>query len=301
MPNYLDPKILSRIKSMELRAKLVVEGFLVGMHRSPYHGFSVEFAEHRPYQSGDELRRIDWKVYARQERFYTKQFEEETNLRAYIILDTSNSMAYSSSGLTKFEYGAYLSASLAWLLIYQKDAVSFTLFDEEIKHYSPPSSTQTHLSNIMQVLEKARTSQKTKIPSVLNEIAAKIKKRGLIIFISDLLAPETEVIDALKIFRHKKNEVIVFHILDPAELDFPFKESMIFKDIETSDELPAGEEIKLSYQREVHKFIETYKQGFYSHNIDYLLLPSSEPLEKSLTFYLSKRRKIGLTHSSAYR
>ena len=136
--DWLDPKVLSRIKSMELRARLVVEGFLVGMHKSPYHGFSVEFAEHRQYQPGDELRRIDWKAYARRDRFYTKQFEEETNLRAHIILDASNSMSYTSNGVTKFEYSACIAASLAWLLIHQKDAVSFTIFDEKIEHYLPP-------------------------------------------------------------------------------------------------------------------------------------------------------------------
>ena len=206
MQKWLDPKILSKIKSMELRARLVVEGFLVGIHRSPYHGFSVEFTDHRPYQPGDELRKIDWKAYARRERFYTKQFEEETNLKAYIILDASNSMAYSSNGVTKFEYGAYISASLAWLLIHQKDAVSFTVFDEKIEHYLPPSSTKLHLSHIIQVLEEVKPSKKTKILSILSQIAAKIKKRGLIIFISDLLAPEDEVIDALKKFRYRKRE-----------------------------------------------------------------------------------------------
>ncbi|MDI6841055.1 MAG: DUF58 domain-containing protein [bacterium] len=290
MQKWLDPKVLSRIKSMELRAKLVVEGFLVGIHRSPYHGFSVEFTDHRPYQPGDELRRIDWKAYARRERFYTKQFEEETNLKAYIILDASNSMAYSSNGVSKFEYGAYISASLAWLLIHQKDAVSFTIFNEEIEHYLAPSSTKIQLSHIIQLLEETKPSKKTKIMATLSQIAVKIKKRGLIIFLSDLLAPEDEVIDALKKFRHRKNEVLVFHILDPAELNLPFKESLIFKDLETQDELPADESIRFSYKREMEKLINTYKHGFYSNNIDYLMLRTSESLEKALAFYLARRR-----------
>jgi len=290
MQDWLDPKVLSKLKSMELRARLVVEGFLVGMHRSPYHGFSVEFAEHRQYQPGDELRRIDWKAYARRERFYTKQFEEETNLRAHIILDASNSMAYTSNGVTKFEYSACIAASLAWLLIHQKDAVSFTLFDENIEHYLPPRATKIHLSNIMQVLETAKPSKKTKIPSSLTQVAVKIKKRGLIILLSDLLVPQSEVISALKNFRARKNEVIVFHILDPAEVDFPFKESLIFRDLETDEELPAGEDIGLAYRKEMREFINTYKHGFYSNNIDYLMLRTSESLEKSLVFYLAKRR-----------
>ncbi|PIU28258.1 MAG: DUF58 domain-containing protein [Candidatus Hydromicrobium americanum] len=288
---WFDPKVLSKIKPMELRAKLIVEGFLVGMHRSPYHGFSVEFREHRPYQPGDEPKRIDWKIYARQERLYTKQFEEETNSLVHIILDGSNSMSYGSNHLTKFEYAATLSACLSWLLIHQRDAVSFTIFDEKISSYLPPSGTKLQLSRILQTLDKAKPSYQTKIPDVLNEISARIKKKGIVIFLSDLLAPEADIIKALKNIRYRKNEVIVFHILDPAELHLPFKESAIIKDIETHEKLPITPDIKQIYQKELQKFIDTYRQNFHLHNIDYLLLPTSEPLEKSLVFYLARRRK----------
>ncbi len=289
---WLDPKVLSKIKSMELRAKLIVEGFLVGIHRSPYHGFSVEFQEHRPYQPGDEPKRIDWKIYARRERLYTKQFEEETNSLVHIILDGSNSMGYGSNHITKFEYAATLSACLSWLLIHQKDAVSFTIFDEKISSYLPPSGTKLQLSRILQVLDKAKPAKQTKIPEVLNEISSRIKKKGIVIFLSDLLAPESSVIKALKNIRYRKNEVIVFHILDPAELNFPFKEPAILKDLETHAEIPITTDIKQTYQQELQKLINIYRQNFHSHNIDYLLFPTSEPIEKSLVFYLARRRKM---------
>lgn len=288
---WLDPKILAKIKPMELRARLIVEGFLVGIHRSPYHGFSVEFREHRPYQPGDEPKRIDWKIYARSERLYTKQFEEETNSLVYIILDGSNSMNYSSNHITKFEYAATLSASLAWLLIHQKDAVAFTVFDEKISSYLPPSGTQLQLSRILQVLDQSKPSNQTKIPEVLNEISARIRKKGIVIFLSDLLATESSVIKALKDIRYRKNEVIVFHILDPTELTFPFKEPYIFKDLETGFEIPATPSIMQSYRERLQAFINTYRQNFYSNDIDYLLLPTSEHIERSLVFYLARRKK----------
>jgi uncharacterized protein (DUF58 family) len=292
MKSFFDPNIISKIKPLELRAKLIVEGFLVGMHRSPYHGFSVEFVEHRPYQPGDELKKIDWKVYARHEKLYTKKFEEETNVLVYIILDSSNSMGYSSGkGITKFEYSATISASLAWLLIHQKDKVSFTIFDEEIRHYLPPSGTKLHLSHILQTMEENSPSRKTKIPKVLDEIGAKIKKKGIVIFISDLLVNENTVIRRLKNIRYRNNEVIVFHILDPFEINFSLKESAIFKDLETHSQITVTPEIKYSYQKSVQNFINTYKQAFYSHNIDYILLSTLEPIDTSLAFYLAKRKR----------
>ncbi len=289
---WIDPKTLSKIKSMELRAKLIVEGFLVGIHRSPYHGFSLEFREHRPYQPGDEPKRIDWKIYARRERLYTKQFEEETNSLVHIILDGSNSMGYGSNNTTKFEYAATLGACLSWLLVRQKDAVSFTLFDEKISSYLPPSGTKLQLSRILKVLDKAKPSKQTKVPEVLNEISARIKKKGIVIFLSDLLAPEADIIKALKNIRYRKNEVIVFHILDPSELNFSFKESAILKDLETNEETPITPEMKQTYQQELKKLIDTYRHNFHSHNIDYILSSTSEPIEKALTFYLARRRKI---------
>jgi uncharacterized protein (DUF58 family) len=291
MTSFLNPKILSRIKPLELRAKHIVEGFLVGIHRSPYHGFSVEFAEHRPYQPGDDPKRIDWKVYARRERLYTKKSEQETNALIHIILDASNSMSYSSGGITKFEYGATVGASLAWLLIHQKDMVSLTVFDEKIRSYVPPASTRLHLSRIAEVMESTVPAKQTSIQGALDEIAMRIKKRGIVILISDLLADESSVIRAVKNMRHRNNEVIVFHILDPAENEFPFREPMIFRDMETQSEIPVSPDIKTSYQQRMSEFLATYRKGFFSNDIDYLLLSTNEPVEESLVFYLSKRKK----------
>lgn len=277
---------------MELKARLIVEGFLTGLHKSPYHGFSVEFTDHRPYMPGDELRRIDWKLYARRERIYTKQFEEETNLCAYIILDASNSMSYSSNHISKYEYAAYLSASLSWLFINQKDAVSLTIFDNTIEHFLPPSTTRVHLGNIMSILEKQKPGGETNISSILLKLAAKIKKRGLIILISDLLDNQESVIHSLKVFRSKKNEVIVFHILDPAEIMFPFRESFIFKDLETSKEIKISPEIKSSYLNEFRKWQKEYEIKFRSKEIDYALVDTSIPIEKTLLFYLARRKNL---------
>ncbi len=296
-PLVFDPKILSRIKSLELRAKFIVEGFLIGIHRSPYHGFSVEFAEHRPYQPGDEPKKVDWKLYARSERLYTKEFEEETNMLVYIILDVSNSMNYSSEGITKYEYAATVGASLAYLLIHQKDAVSLTLFDKEIRLHLPPSATKLQFIRMIKVLESTTPSEQTQIPEVLDIIGVKIKKKGMVIFISDLLPGEPvydnlAVIKALKDIRYRNNEVIVFHILDPAEINLPFTESAILKDMETLSELPVTPDIRGSYKYRVQEFISGYKKAFRSHNIDYLLLPTSDAIEKSLVFYLARRKKM---------
>lgn len=288
--NYLDPQVLSRIKSLELRTKLIVEGFLLGIHRSPYHGFSSEFTEHRPYQPGDEPKKIDWKVYARSLKFYTKQFEQETNLRAYIILDRSASMSYSSNKISKYEYAVWIASSLAWLLIRQKDAVGLAIFDKKINLYVPPSSIKGHLSHLIRILELQKPSGETKVLPALDEILVKIKKPGLVIILSDLLVPESDVIQAVKNISARKNEVIVFHILDPSELDFPFKKPFMLRDIETRAEIPIVPELKSAYKREVQKFIHVYKQNFYSKKgIDYLLLKTSDSMEKSLSFYLAKR------------
>ncbi len=290
---YLDPKILSKIESMELRARLVVEGLMVGLHKSPYHGFSLEFTEHRPYMPGDAPKRIDWKVYARRQRLYTKQFEEETNLSAYIILDASNSMSYTSNGISKFEYGAYLAASLSYLLINQKDAVSLTTFNSSIEHFLSPGSTKAHLGHIMNVLETQNTGGETDIASILLKLAARIKRRGLVILISDLLDKSPEAtIHSLKVFKGKKNEVIVFHIMDSAEILFPFKDGFIFRDLEKNDEIKTGPEIRDSYLNEFNRWRGRYKTDLRSKEIDYTFINTSHPLENALLFYLAARKVV---------
>ncbi|MEE2618973.1 MAG: DUF58 domain-containing protein, partial [Candidatus Poribacteria bacterium] len=219
--NYLDPVALSRLGNMELVARLVVEGFITGLHKSPYQGFSIEFSEHRQYMPGDEVKHIDWKVYGKSDRYYVKKFEEETNLRAYIVLDASGSMNYkfSDQRLTKFQYGCYLAASLAYLMLKQRDSVSLTIFDQEIRNYIPPRSRASHLRAIISALEEAEPSGDTGISEILHSLAKRIIRRGLVILISDLLDQPTEILTALKHFRHRKHEIIVLHLIDEAERD----------------------------------------------------------------------------------
>ena len=230
---YLRPEIVASINNISLRARLVVEGYLTGLHKSPYHGFSVEFAEHRAYGPGDELKHLDWKLYGKTDRYYIKQYEEETNLRSYILLDVSKSMTYASHKISKLDYGSYLASALTYLMLNQRDAVSLTLFDEKTRGYVPPHSTQSHLNLILDKLDNLEPGNDTKIAPTLHELAEKIKKRGLVILISDLLDEPDEVLAGLKHFRHKKHEVVVFHLIDPKEKDLDFSIRTRFYDIET--------------------------------------------------------------------
>ena len=211
---YLQPETAAKLQNMALRARLVVEGYIIGMHKSPYHGFSVEFAEHRAYGPGDEIRHIDWKLYGKTDRFYTKRYEEETNLQSHILLDISNSMNYSSGKLTKLEYGSYLTAALSYLMLHQQDGVGLGLFHHKLESLLPPRATQSHLNSVFTQLENITPGQDTNLGSVLHEMAERIKKRGLTIIISDLMDDMDLIINGLKHFRHQKQEMIVFHIID---------------------------------------------------------------------------------------
>ncbi|MDD5530658.1 MAG: DUF58 domain-containing protein [bacterium] len=290
MHNYLNPAVLSKLKTMELRARIIVEGALIGIHRSPYHGFSTEFKDHRNYQAGDELKRIDWKVYARSNKFYTKQFEEESNLNVYIVLDGSASMKYTSTALSKFEYASYLAASLSWLLMKQKDAVGLAIFDEKLSVFQPPATTKSHLARLMKILDESKPSNCTKILSNIDTLLAQIKKRSLVIILSDLLIPTADVIKAVKNISAKGNEVIIFHILDDSEYKLKINESIILKDLETETEISVTPTLKSSYEKELHKCIDLYKKTFRSRNVDYLLIRTSEPLENALIYYLAKHQ-----------
>jgi len=291
---YLNPEIVSRLKTMELRARLVVEGFIAGLHRSPYHGFSVEFAEHRQYMPGDEFKHIDWKVYGKTNRYYIKQFEEETNLKAYLLLDTSASMGYSSNGLTKLEYACYLTAALSHLMIKQRDAVGLITFDNKINRYLPPRSIKSYLHLLLRELEGLESADVTDVSDTFHEMAERIDRRGLIIIMSDLYDDPEKIMLGLKHFRHKKHEVIVFHILDPIELDFDFKREMTFKDLETGEEIATQPwHIKYEYKKKVNAFIENYKQHCRMNNIDYVQLTSSQNYDRALMKFLMKRRRMG--------
>jgi uncharacterized protein (DUF58 family) len=291
---YLDPKATAELKGIDLKARLVVEGFITGLHKSPYHGFSVEFAEYRPYRAGDEVKNIDWKVYGRSNRYYVKQYEEETNLRSTILVDISASMGFSSEGnLPKIEYASYLAASLSYLMMKQRDSVGLALYDNEVKTYLPSNSKPSYLNLILKSLEAVKTTGETQTAAALDKLADQIKRRGLIIIISDFFDDLDSISSAMKHFRHKENEVILFQILDPRELDFDFGRSAKFIDLESNEEMITNShQLKDSYQKAVQEFIGKIKSLCYNQNIDYNLITTSDPFDKALREFLSKRARI---------
>jgi uncharacterized protein (DUF58 family) len=291
---YLNPSVISKINSMELRARLVVEGFMVGLHKSPYHGFSVEFTEHRPYLQGDNLKDVDWKVYGKTERFFIKQYEEETNLRSYILLDTSRSMSYASAGnITKLEYASTLVAALSYLMIKQQDAVGLALYSDKINSYIPPKATKTYLLQILKQIASLNASSTTNTASSLNLIAEKIKRRGLVIIVSDLFDDINSILKSLKNFSYLKNEVIVFQILDPLESSFSFGADAIFKDLETEEEITTQPyQIQKAYRESMGEFLRKIKSECLNSNIEYNLIETSMPFDKALFSYIQKRKRL---------
>ncbi len=292
--DYLNPEIITKLQNIELKAKQVIEGFLIGLHNSPYHGFSVEFAEHRPYNPGDPIKNIDWKVFARTNKYYIKEFEEETNLRAYIILDVSASMKFTSGTITKLEYAKTIAAALSYLLIKQKDAVGITAFNEDIIYNIPPKSKLSHLQYILKIINNIQPAKKTNIFQVLNKIISNIHKRSLIIFISDLFEEPDKVIQSIKNFRYSKHDVIVMHILDPQEVNFNYKRDTRFIDLETNEKIDTqAHHIRKEYVKTIKKIIDKYKIEFENNYIDYNLFTTDQSYDKVLLYYLEKRKKLG--------
>ena len=291
---FLNPSILANIGNLELVAKAVVEGFVSGLHKSPYHGFSVEFSQYRQYIPGDDPKYIDWKIYGRTDRYYIKQFEEETNLNCHILLDTSESMTYGSGDLTKLEYASFLIASLSYFMIKQRDAVGFSHFDETIQGYLPAHSTPTHLHSILLMLEKVKTNKLTQLSQPLHRIAERLTKRGLVILISDLYDENPDqVLKALQHFRYDGHEVILFHILDHQELVFDFNQVSRFVDSETSEEIVTTPPvIRNNYQEALQDFIKHYRSATGKSNIDYNMSDTSTPLDFALVSYLAKREGL---------
>jgi uncharacterized protein (DUF58 family) len=289
---FLDPAVVARLGTLELKARTIVEGFLSGLHRSPFKGFSVEFAEYRQYIPGDDLSTIDWKVFARSDRYYVKKFEEETNLDAHLMLDVSGSMGYGSTAMTKFEYGACLAASLAYLMNRQRDAVGLTAFDDKIVEMLPPGSRPGHLRNILLTLDRLKLGRETNVSKPLHQIVDSLSKRGMVVLISDLLDDPDAVIRGLKHFQHRGNDVIVFQVLDPDEIDFPFERATKFEDLETSEEILAVPgAVRDHYVKEIGTLIERYRRGLGAAGIDYQLLSTKRPLELALMSYLSTRSR----------
>ena len=287
---YLDPKVLARIGSLDLKARTVVEGVLSGLHRSPKRGYSVEFAEYRQYLPGDALATIDWKVYARSDRHYVKKFEEDTNLDCHLLVDISGSMAYGSHGVTKRDYACYLAASLAYLTHRQRDAVGLIAFDETIVQRLPPSARASHLRAVLLGLERLPQGAKTNVAKPLGDLAKVLAKRGLFVVISDLLDEPAGVIQGLRHLRQRGTDVIVFHVLDPQELHFAFADVARFRDVESASEVfadPAA--VRGDYLAAVGGFIDTYKQQLGGAGIDYHLLDTSTPLDLALVAYLKAR------------
>lgn len=314
---FLNPSVIARLSNMELRARSVVEGYIAGLHKSPYHGFSVEFAEHRQYMPGDDLKYLDWKVLGKTGRYYIKRFEQETNLKSYIILDVSRSMAYKSSvsesagvterifrkkpkpsatispELTKLEYASYLAASLAYLMVIQRDAVSLTTYDTSVRTFTNPSSTKSGLRQILKVLSNIDPKNETGTAVCLNDIAGRIKKRGLVVILSDLFDEQKDVLNALKHFRYEKNEVVLFQILDPLELTFLKGNPVTLKDMETHEEMYSQPfAVQKAYQEAMKEFIGKYKDECLRNNIDYVLLSTETGYDVALTNYLTKRKRL---------
>ncbi len=289
--SYFDPLVLARLSNLYLRARWVVEGIMSGIHRSRSKGFSVEFEEHREYSPGDEIRRIDWKALGKFDRYFIKEYEDETNLRAYLILDTSASMNYASDGITKFEYGCILTASLAYLILKQQDAAGLVTFSNQIESFIPPKAKRGYLIEILHALEKRKPSGETSVGKILLEVAGKMKRRGLVILVSDLLDEPEEILKGLRLFRFKGNDVIVFHLLDGAELDLPFDGNILFEDMEEANlKVTADPQaIRKIYRKVVQEYIEQLRKECRENSIDYQLLSTSAPLDHALVSYLSWR------------
>lgn len=291
---YLQPEIVSKLNSLDLKAKYVVEGFMVGLHKSPYHGFSAEFTEHRPYMQGDGLKDIDWKVYGKTEKYYVKQYEEETNLKSFILLDVSKSMNYTSGKhISKLEYGKLLAASLSYLMVKQQDATGLALYSDKIEKIFEPRANRIYFQEILKAISGVKGSSTTNSADCLTKIAEKIKKRGLVVIISDFFDDIDSVINSIRHFRHKKNEVIVFQVLDPLEVDFAFGKDAIFKDIETGEEITTQPyQIQKAYKDSMHDFIQKLKNECLNSNIEYNQILTTNSFENSLFSYLQKRKKL---------
>ena len=289
---YLKPEIIRQIGRLDLRAKFIVEGFLHGLHRSPYQGFSVEFSEHRKYTAGDDPQHIDWLVYAKTDKYYIKKFEAETNLTGFLMMDLSRSMAYTyRQGLTKFDYAICLAAALAYLMIHQQDPVGLVTFDDRIRESLPPRANRTQLGKVLSLLATVKPSGKTDIAKSLLQLSAMARHASLVMVFSDLLADPEPILQALRRLRHGGHDVIVFHILDEAEVAFPFDGVVELEDPESGETMRLDADgFREDYCRELAAFRETYRQAGFQSHIDFVALDTSMPFDKALLEYLVNRK-----------
>jgi len=292
---FLHPEAIKRIARLELRARHVVEGFLSGMHRSPYFGQSVEFQQHREYTQGDDLRHVDWKVWARQDRLYVKQFEEDTNLRCTLLVDVSNSMRYGRGAMNKYEYACTLAASMAYLVLKQQDAVGCVAFDERTRMTVPQRSKRTHIHSVVEALSQTDPADKTDMFSVLRGVAETYPRRGLMILVSDLLADLDGTLKGLRMLSKRGHDVLVFHVMDDDELDFPFAGPTRFEGLESADFLNCNPRaLREGYLAALDEFLDAARRGCVQSTIDYALIRTSDPLDAALAKYLSNR--LGMHH-----
>jgi uncharacterized protein (DUF58 family) len=288
---YVDPKVLARIKDLELLARSVVDGFINGLHRAPYFGASIDFAEHRGYVPGDDIRRVDWKVYARTDRYFVKQYEADTNANFSVLLDVSRSMAFASQGVSKLEYGSYLAACLAYLSMRQRDRVGIITFDEEIVSYVPPSAK--HFNVLLHTLDRAKAERPGRLLDVLHRAAEHFKRRSIVALISDLYENPDELIDAIKPYAYLGNDLVVFHVLDPAEIEFPYREPSRFQDLESGEQVPVVPGVFAEqYRKLMRQHIDTLTAKFSEARIDYMQLDTSKPLDDALFRYLGNRERL---------
>jgi uncharacterized protein (DUF58 family) len=292
--SFIDPPTLMRIKSLQLRARIVVQGFLSGLHRSPHHGFSVEFSEYRQYSPGDDPRFLDWRLYARSDRYYVKRFEDETNLRCHLLVDMSRSMGYGSTGYTKVDYARTAAATIAYFLAMQRDAVGLVTFDQAIADYLPARYRPGHLHRLMVCLERAVAGTSTNLAAPLEQVAAVVRKRGMVVLISDLLAPTEALRSRLGFLRSQGHEVVLMRVLDPSELEFDFKQATTFIDLETGRDLYVDPSAaRQQYRDKFRRHAEQVEQTCRDMGIALHVLPTSRPLELALFDFLQSRLHSG--------
>ena len=290
---FIDPQTLTRIASLELIARTVVEGFISGLHRSPHLGFSVNFAEYSPYRPGDDIRKIDWKVYGRTDRFFIKEYEGETNTSIHLILDCSRSMSYRGRGIQKLEYGQYLAACLGYFAFKQRDSVGFVSYDEDIMKYVPARGSIGHLNTVLHAIEESRSGEKTDFLKPLVQVSERLRRRGIVVVISDLYDDPSNVMNGLRHLAYRGNDVIVFQLLDPAELRFDFPDSAQFVDMETRSEMHViPDYIRQEYRKVLSKQIAEYEKECNKDRIDFLMIDTSQPLDKALFGYLVRREQL---------
>ena len=292
---YFRPEVLSKISRLELRARHVVEGFVSGMHKSPYKGYSVEFANHRPYVPGDDIRHLDWRVYAKADRFFIKEYEEETNMRVHLLLDCSGSMAYpehpGTGRMTKWDYASTLAASLAHLLIYQQDGVGLTLFDSQIRRQLPVSSNRGALMDFTNAVEASAPQNKTDLKILFHQLAGRIPRRGMVVILSDLLTNVDDIIRGLQRFRYGRHDVLVLHVLDHDELQFPFSDRTLFEGMEELNQevLTDPQSLRSSYLAALEVFLGKMRRACLDQKIDYALISTADSLDVALTTFLATR------------